>query len=540
MEPSPFLYYNPATTSHHSRQHGQFVSHPPTGLSPQQKAACIDRSPPSCTLTMPFPSTMMYSSPRLSNIHAPHALTAEALQKSSGLLTPSSPTLLGLDASNASDMYFFPSTPTLEGSDTASAMSSHLTTPISQPWALEDGCNGTITPSELEMPSTPQFWKERSTLTPDCGFSMHYNMSSHPSPTLMLSSCPSLSPACSDNSGSSEIDFCDPRQLTYPSPNQSISEHEYFPRIKIEDNDINTFDLGLHDVADMMDVPMTTINPAALFGGVKRLREDDEDEALEFDDSSDDESVLGDSSGLGMLMPPSPPASDFSRRSSVEPRRTWKKIRANTDNELDDIIAEARRRGVEEEVCDDGFLQPFSCGRPFLTPTPTEGSYSEASDSGHEHDQDHDDNEHDHEHDDISPAPVVRRGRKQSLTDDPSKTFVCHLCTRRFRRQEHLKRHFRSLHTKDKPFSCNECGKKFSRSDNLSQHARTHGSSIQMSLIDGSEMMGQDGMEHLQDHGPLGIVLVDAAQVSSGLKEKLTNAASEAKKNRRQKKKRDE
>ncbi|KAI5286958.1 hypothetical protein KEM54_006349 [Ascosphaera aggregata] len=74
-----------------------------------------------------------------------------------------------------------------------------------------------------------------------------------------------------------------------------------------------------------------------------------------------------------------------------------------------------------------------------------------------------------------TPASVNRRGRKQSLTEDPSKTFVCTLCGRRFRRQEHLKRHYRSLHTSDKPFECSECGKKFSRSDNLAQHARTHG-----------------------------------------------------------------
>ncbi|KAJ4166797.1 hypothetical protein NW765_008723 [Fusarium oxysporum] len=83
------------------------------------------------------------------------------------------------------------------------------------------------------------------------------------------------------------------------------------------------------------------------------------------------------------------------------------------------------------------------------------------------------------------PAPANRRGRKQSLTEDPSKTFVCDLCNRRFRRQEHLKRHYRSLHTQEKPFECNECGKKFSRSDNLAQHARTHGSgAIVMNLID--------------------------------------------------------
>ncbi|KAJ2895755.1 hypothetical protein MKZ38_006195 [Zalerion maritima] len=73
------------------------------------------------------------------------------------------------------------------------------------------------------------------------------------------------------------------------------------------------------------------------------------------------------------------------------------------------------------------------------------------------------------------PPPANRRGRKQSFSDDPTKQFGCNMCTRRFRRQEHLKRHFRSLHTHDKPYTCDECGKSFSRSDNLSQHQRTHG-----------------------------------------------------------------
>ncbi|KAK9448299.1 uncharacterized protein V1518DRAFT_418581, partial [Limtongia smithiae] len=67
-----------------------------------------------------------------------------------------------------------------------------------------------------------------------------------------------------------------------------------------------------------------------------------------------------------------------------------------------------------------------------------------------------------------------RRGRKPSLTDDPTKAFVCAHCNRRFRRHEHLKRHFRSLHTRDKPFKCVQCSKSFSRSDNLTQHIRTH------------------------------------------------------------------
>ncbi|ODV74694.1 uncharacterized protein CYBJADRAFT_136505 [Cyberlindnera jadinii NRRL Y-1542] len=57
---------------------------------------------------------------------------------------------------------------------------------------------------------------------------------------------------------------------------------------------------------------------------------------------------------------------------------------------------------------------------------------------------------------------------------DPAKQFVCSYCMRRFKRQEHLKRHVRSLHTNEKPFDCTLCGKKFSRSDNLAQHIKTH------------------------------------------------------------------
>jgi len=114
-----------------------------------------------------------------------------------------------------------------------------------------------------------------------------------------------------------------------------------------------------------------------------------------------------------------------------------------------------------------------------------------------------------------TPQPISRRGRKQSLTEDPSKTFVCTLCSRRFRRQEHLKRHYRSLHTHDKPFECTDCGKKFSRSDNLSQHQRTHGTgSIVMGVLDESHM----GMppSHMQystgpDPSAMGAILFDAA-----------------------------
>ncbi|KAI9753282.1 MAG: hypothetical protein M1815_006277 [Lichina confinis] len=73
------------------------------------------------------------------------------------------------------------------------------------------------------------------------------------------------------------------------------------------------------------------------------------------------------------------------------------------------------------------------------------------------------------------PKPANRRGRKQPSIDDLTKQYKCEECDQRFRRQEHLKRHHRSLHTGHKPHGCPRCPKSFSRSDNLTQHLRTHG-----------------------------------------------------------------
>lgn len=66
------------------------------------------------------------------------------------------------------------------------------------------------------------------------------------------------------------------------------------------------------------------------------------------------------------------------------------------------------------------------------------------------------------------------RGRKPSLIPDASKQFACEYCSRRFKRQEHLKRHVRSLHIAERPYNCHICSKNFSRNDNLNQHVKTH------------------------------------------------------------------
>lgn len=166
MDSSPaFLYYNPEgpTQSRH-----QFVSQPPnqktTTTTPEQHHASAASS-----TSMPFPSALVYQSRPSSShmkpqhIHAPTPIIAtsvESLQKSSGLLTPSSPNLLGLDGPNGGDMYFFPPTSTPE-------LNNGMHTPLHSPWGLDETCSGTVTPSDMQLsPSTPDVWKARSPMSP--------------------------------------------------------------------------------------------------------------------------------------------------------------------------------------------------------------------------------------------------------------------------------------------------------------------------------------------------------------------------------------
>jgi len=191
---------------------------------------------------------------------------------------------------------------------------------------------------------------------------------------------------------------------------------------------------------------------------------------------------------------PSPPASSFSDEtdccSKRKPQRRMKRAMSASDSESDyDVIKGQANFHSRSE----GQNQASSSTASQSQPSSNDGNAVASNAEGGAH----------------SPTvPVNRRGRKQSLTEDPSKTFVCTLCSRRFRRQEHLKRHYRSLHTHDKPFECGDCGKKFSRSDNLAQHARTHGSgAIVMGVLENGEMQ-----PHLAYEEDVGHVLFEAAQ----------------------------
>lgn len=128
-------------------------------------------------------------------------------------------------------------------------------------------------------------------------------------------------------------------------------------------------------------------------------------------------------------------------------------------------------------------------------------------------------------------AAPARRGRKQSLTEDPSKPFKCNLCNTAFRRMEHLKRHHRSIHTAEKPYTCNECNKSFSRSDNLAQHQRTHG---QTPLTGGSPAgaMGQ-GFYDPQNLTQMGDMLYQASMEVSSSDTSSSDDSSDKRKKKR-------
>jgi hypothetical protein len=258
------------------------------------------------------------------------------------------------------------------------------------------------------------------------------------------------------------------------------------------------------------------------FFGVKRQRTGSGSDLLSLDnepfiseDDFEDFESFDETEQFAVACLPSPPASGSETEVSVKKEKRAKKAKkAHCDedsSEFDNLVRSRKYTVTMNSATGEAQAQETTTDSQQHSAAPSQSGSSESntanqimggSDAGT-----------------AQQPPVNRRGRKQSLTEDPSKTFICELCNRRFRRQEHLKRHYRSLHTQDKPFECNECGKKFSRSDNLSQHSRTHGSgAIIMGVLEDGELVsdhmesGSDG-DHIQ---ALGTRLFNVAAAASG------------------------
>ncbi|KIW03293.1 hypothetical protein, variant [Verruconis gallopava] len=520
---SPFFYYNP-DPSPENRQHGHFTQQP-HGLAhphsyPSQEAIALYSQRPTTACSQAHAPIIQYTH---RGVMTPVQSPQPMYQKPQMLVHENEQYLLPLDT----DCYP-PSTPPLSSSGSAvstpPSSAEVLPTPINGNFAghaiegVKAGCEEEVFSEILagdnwgtaSPPLTPVFVQSGASAQQPGSY------------LLSTSECPSLSPSPTPApaSGSSDIEtsFCDPRNLTVSSASdfpslptlcpgdeeaQSLMLRGELFTPKSEEHRIPTpqeflgishglptfeplFELDTEEDSAQPHFPVTE---NVHYLGSKRQRTDLAGIHCEEDSLIGDESLDGfeaDLAAPGLLTPYDTDASfdDMKPRSRKRPT----KRNSRTDEEIDSDMQSSKdvksRAGSSSQQ-----------GQPQET---SEEAAVETDESGHTP---------------PTPQPVSRRGRKQSLTEDPSKTFVCNLCSRRFRRQEHLKRHYRSLHTHEKPFECSDCGKKFSRSDNLSQHQRTHGTgSIVMGVLDGTQLaMPLHYDQYAQDPSALGTNLYDAA-----------------------------
>ncbi|KAI4619461.1 uncharacterized protein J4E87_007350 [Alternaria ethzedia] len=511
---SPFFYYNPDPQGENTRQHGHFTPHP-SGQATFQAQNMYYQRPTSACSQMSYPQTA-YANQMLTPVASPQPM----YQKPTILIQPQdSPYLHPIDT----DYSFSPATPPLSscGSNTSSPPSTCdvLPTPLHDMFSAEgiegvkQGCEGEVF---SELLSAGLEWRSASPpMTPVYIQPPSANQGSY---LLSATSCPSLSPSPSPVPRSAfaeaENNFCNPRDLTVSATTElpvvtlCPGDEEHKVVLKGETAKVDSFEpaqsfhfTGLPTFEPLFEldceddftglVNFSTDN--AHFCGSKRQRTDLGAFSPE-EDFLSDESFTDFEEELVNGLPLTPATSDFDMSATSDmKRRTVKKARSEFSE------TESDYQGKQQTSGDDNTMSGASSQQESGQAENAVGSSSD-------------------EH--ATPvAPTSRRGRKQSLTDDPSKTFVCTLCSRRFRRQEHLKRHYRSLHTHDKPFECTDCGKKFSRSDNLSQHQRTHGTGA-VSL----EVMGSDFHHSDMQHGQPGAF---GAQAPSTMGEILYNAAAE-------------
>ncbi|KAF7549401.1 hypothetical protein G7Z17_g6421 [Cylindrodendrum hubeiense] len=500
MSQAPFYYYSPESKNE-VRQHGHF--------SPQQPMQPMQQQQIMYPMVPTLPSTPVYSRPNSANSRPPTLYS-----NGPAVMTPTaSPQPMSHKSAMMleHEMYehsYFPSTPPLStsGSTIGSPNSCEvLQTPINPMFSGLDGFDG-IKESFEPVEASVLDWSSCGSppMTPVYLQSQLGKVPSLITTTSDLLSTPSLSPspapyARSVTSPDLDVDFCDPRNLTVsvgaaatlapdaqatfdfnPALPHGLPTFEDFSDLESEDDFVNSLvNLSGEQSANDIGRPRACTGSSVVSLGHGSFIGDED---LTFDDNE----------AFQFPTLPSPPTS-----AACEDIHQDKRIKKNDCCAVAPVmnVAATNTQSSETQEC-----SPHADDDDCSDSNASSGSEGTPA---------------------ALPAPANRRGRKQSLTEDPSKTFVCDLCNRRFRRQEHLKRHYRSLHTQEKPFECNECGKKFSRSDNLAQHARTHGSgAIVMDLIDEGQVHGYDSSMVSQsasdDYSTYGKVLFQIASEVPG------------------------
>ncbi|KAL5391465.1 hypothetical protein DPSP01_001330 [Paraphaeosphaeria sporulosa] len=514
MGQAPFFYYNPDPTSEKARQHGHFTPHPSGQQQQMFHAQMLLQRPSSSSSSPSTPYQTSFGHSLMTPVASPQPM----YQKPTILVQPQdSPFLHPIDT----DFTFSPATPPLSscGSSVSSPPSSCdvLPTPV-QPFFPGEGIEGVKQGCEEEVfteilapgadwsgsaspPMTPVYIQPQA---PALGQGSYL---------LSATSCPSLTPSPSPRPqfAEAENNFCNPQDLL----NIAASSGPCLPTLFSGDEEHRVILKG--ETAKPFE-PVQSFNPNGLpaweplldfeldseddfstsfvsypstenshYLGSKRLRTEVPDLITPEEDSFTDESYLDSEDDFvihGLPLTPCSFDSEMPSESAPKKRSSKKAAKDTSDSESTE----------QQQTSGDNSQSGASSQRD-------SGANDNAMTSSS------DDNAS------PPPQPTSRRGRKQSLTEDPSKTFVCQLCNRRFRRQEHLKRHYRSLHTHEKPFECTDCGKKFSRSDNLSQHQRTHGAgAMVMGVLEPNEISAQQDVNYAhQDPAMLGQILYSAA-----------------------------
>ncbi|KAI9885425.1 MAG: hypothetical protein M1823_002773 [Watsoniomyces obsoletus] len=514
---APFFYYSPPNSKADSRSHALFSPHPRGASSNATHTGQRQSQPPSLSgysAAMHSPKHLLSQTP---NFTRP---AAQGMTMASPRPIGQKPTIVIQNEAGSrgsfrrvgggdGDFYLSPSTPPLSMSGSAigsplsaggSLLTPHDTTVFVRPDLTAEDVKHDFEEFNAHLswgyspPMTPH-WPHPSSVAP-----------SHMSDLLSAQACPSLSPSPSPLSALPKVEYNPdlPRHVSIPLDYPLLptlcagddEEHKMILRDELQSmmhhedattvttmtmsplraatvtHGLPTFDELDASEDDGMPTFATFAPPTenAHFLGAKRQRTEmvSVDEPTSFTgDLESDLIVPGYAPSTFTL--PTPPDSDASRRCSeysCESQSAASNVEVNVVEDASYPSAPASFRSFSESGAS----------------TSESGDHSASTEDG-------DSNVSDETRTSPPRTHVSRRGRKQSLTEDPSKTFVCDLCSRRFRRQEHLKRHYRSLHTQEKPFECGECGKKFSRSDNLAQHARTHGSgAIVMGVLENGEI----------------------------------------------------
>ncbi|KAI1804115.1 hypothetical protein F4811DRAFT_553117 [Daldinia bambusicola] len=561
MGPTAFFYYTPDLNPE-NRHHGHFSQQP--GFQQMQQQQVFPIVPT-------LPSTPIYSRPNSSCSQQPlppkvfgavpsnmtPMASPQATQRPTMLLQ-SQPMKLALETELCDhDGFYYPATPPLStsGSSMGSPCNTNdmLATPLNPMFSGLDGLDGCemvktdieTMPDNLENldwancgspPLTPVYLQSQSQSSQAPSLNSSF-CNDHLSPT----SCPSLSPSPSPYARSvtseQDVDFCDPRNLTVGGVSNPTLSSEFTAPVALEE--FRGDALQKQSLPDNFDFNSDLHHGLPAFEDISDLESEDDFVSRLVN--------IGEQSGADVKRPRSGTCSttlslghesffaesDFDTEDTAATSVSCCSGSTESDSHKDKKVKKAKKESrkavpVMNVAADSSSGQSDEQQQQSAQNDTTQASSNAGSTSGSSAPT-------------ALPAPPNRRGRKQSLTEDPSKTFVCELCNRRFRRQEHLKRHYRSLHTQEKPFECHECGKKFSRSDNLSQHARTHGSgAIVMNLIDATEE-GLDLMPAGEtDYANYGKVLFQVASEVPGSASDLSSDESPSESQGKKKRKRSE